>query len=96
MTEIKLAIQRHLILDLKAELQKFKDAARVAREATEVAKTASYERGVLDTKTRLVEEVAGVCRDYCTEVWAEALNRERVPTTFKLRSAENIFFPEDI
>ena len=96
MTEIKLAIQRHLILDLKAELQKFKDAARVAREATEVAKTASYERGVLDTKTRLVEEVAGVCRDYCTEVWAEALNREGVPTTFKLRSAENIFFPEDI
>ena len=68
----------------------------MAREATEVAETASYERGVLDTEKRLIEEVAGVCRDYCAEVWAEALNREGVPATFKLRSAENIFFPKDI
>ena len=83
-------------MDLKAELQKVKDAARVAREATEVVETTSYERGVLDTEIRLVEEVTGVCRDYCIEVWAEALNRAGVPATLKLRSTKNIFFPEDI
>ena len=83
-------------MDLKAELQKVKDAARVAREATEAAETTSYERGVLDMMMRLAEEVAGVCKDYCTEVWTEALNRAGVPATSKLRSAKNIFFPEDI
>ena len=68
----------------------------MAGEAAEAAETASYESGVLDTETRLAEEVAGVCRDYCTEVWAEAFNQARVPATSELRSAENIFFPEDI
>ena len=68
----------------------------MAREATEAVETASYERGVLDMEMRLAEEVTGVCRDYCTEVWAEALNRAGVPATSKLRSAENIFFLEDI
>ena len=34
MTEIELATQRQLVLDLKAKLQKVKDAAQVAREAT--------------------------------------------------------------
>ena len=83
-------------MDLKTELQKVKDAARVAREAIEAAETTSYERGVLDTEMRLVEGVAGVCRDYCTKVWAEALNRAGIPATSELRSAKNIFFPEDI
>ena len=41
--------------------------ARVASEAAEVEKIASYERGVLDTETRLAKEVAGVYRDYCAE-----------------------------
>ena len=96
MIEIELATQRQLVLDLKAELQKVKDAAQVAREATEATKIASYERGVMDTETQLAEELAGVCRDYCVEVWAEALNRAGVPATSKLRSVENIFFPENI
>ena len=46
MTEIELAILRQLVLDLKAGLQKVKDVARVAREASEVAEMASYEHGV--------------------------------------------------
>ena len=68
MTEIELATQRQLVLDFKAKLQKAKDAAWVAREASEATETTSYERGVLDTKMWLAEEVAGVCRDYYTEV----------------------------
>ena len=93
MTEIELVTQRQLVLDLKAKLQKVKETARVASGAAEAEKTASYECGVLETKTRLAEEV---CRDYCAETWAEVLNRAGVPATFELRSAENIFFPKDI
>lgn len=51
LTKIDLATQRQLILDLKAKLQKAKDTARVAREASEVTKMASYERGMQETKT---------------------------------------------
>ena len=63
-TETNLAIEKQSVLDLKAQLQKAKEAARVAREAVEAAVKAPYERGVLN---RLTEEVVVVCRDYCTE-----------------------------
>ena len=63
-TEINLAIEKQSVLDLKAQLQKAKKAAWVAREAVEAAVKAPYERGVLN---RLMEEVVVVCRDYCTE-----------------------------
>ena len=99
-TELKLATQKQLVLDLKAELQKVKNAAkevaRVAKETTEAAEKASYERGVEDTENRLAEEVAGVCSDYCTETWIEALNSAGVPTNSELRKAESIFFPKHI
>jgi len=68
----------------------------VAKEATAAVEIASYERGVEDTKNRLVEEVAGVCREYCAETWIEALNIAGVPTDSELRKAEKIFFPEHI
>ena len=54
------------------------------------------ERGVRDMETRLVEEVAIVCRDYCTKSWGVATDRVGVPEDFELRRAENIFFLEDI
>jgi len=57
---------------------------------------ASYERGVLDTENRLTEEMAVVCKDYCTESWGVAMDRARVPTDSELRRAKNIFFLEDI
>ena len=44
--EIELATQRQLVLDLKAELQKSKEVAWVAREVSEVTETAFYEHGV--------------------------------------------------
>ena len=72
--EIELATQRQLVLDLKAELQKSKEVAWVAKEVSEVTETAFYERGVQETEIRLADELAEVCRDYCKEVWAEALN----------------------
>jgi len=95
LTEIDLATQRQLVLDLKSELQKVKETAQVTRDIAKAEKAASYECRVLDTETRLVEEVVGVCKDYCAEVWAETLNQIGVPATSELRRAENIFFPED-
>ena len=68
----------------------------MAREASKAAEVTSYERGVLETETRLAEEVAGVCRDYYTETWAEALNQVGIPVDSELRRIKNVFFPEDI
>jgi len=76
LTEINLATKKQSVLDLKAQLLQVKEAARVAREAAEAAMAASYERGVKDTEARLIEEVAVVYRDYCTESWGVAMDRQ--------------------
>ena len=68
----------------------------MANEASGALEMAAYERDVLEIEMRLVKEVAGVCRDYCTKVWAEALNQARIPIDTKLRRAGNIYFPKDI
>ena len=65
--EINLATKRKMVSDLKAQLLQAKEAARLAREAAEATVAASYEHSVKDTKARLTEEVAVVCRDYVTE-----------------------------
>ena len=51
---------------------------------------------MLETEQRLVEEVAEVCRDYCTVTWNEALNIAGVSADFELRKAKNVYFPEHI
>ena len=51
---------------------------------------------MLETKQRLAEEVAEVCRDYCTVTWNEALNSAGVPADSKLRRAERVYFPKPI
>ena len=58
LTEINLAIEKQTVLDLKAELEKEREATRVAREAAEATVSAL---------TYLAEEVAIVCRDYVLE-----------------------------
>ena len=79
-----------------AELQKAKNAAWMAREATKVAVKASYERGVRDMETWLAEEVVKVCKDYYTESWGVAMDRAGVPADSELRRAKSIFVPKDI
>ena len=51
----------------------------MAREVAKATEEAAYERGVEEMEKRLAEEVAEVCRDYCTESWIEALNHAGVP-----------------
>ena len=65
--EINLAIEKQIVSDLKAKLLQAKEAARLARKATEAAVAAFYECIVRDTEVRLTKEVAVVCRDYVTE-----------------------------
>ena len=83
-TEINLATKNQTVLDLKAELQKAKEAARVAKEAAKAAVNTSYERGVLDMETCLAEEVCSTpaaagpmatagwarCRCSCSSAWS--------------------------
>ena len=85
-----------MVSDLKAQLLQAEEAARLAKEAVEVAVAACFERGVMDTEARLIEEVAVVYRDYITESWGVALDLAAVPADFDLRRIENFFFPEDI
>ena len=47
--EIELSISRQLVLDLRAELQKAKEAAQLAKEAAEAERQASYALGVEET-----------------------------------------------
>ena len=66
-TKINLATEKQIVLDLKAELQRTKDVARVAREAAKAMVRASYEHGVGDMEAWQAEDVAVVCRDYYIE-----------------------------
>ena len=77
-------------------MEKAKEAARTAKEAIRASKKASYDRGVQETEVHLAEELAKECRDYCQEVWVEALNLASVPATSEWRKAENIYYPVDI
>ena len=49
LTEIDLATQRQLVIDLKVELQEVKEAAQLAKEAAEVEKQLSYLLNVEET-----------------------------------------------
>ena len=78
-TEIELATQKQMVLELKAELQRAKEAARTTKEVAKALEQAFYECRVQETEVRLADELAEVCRDSCKEVWAEALNQAGVP-----------------
>ena len=96
LTEIELAIQKHLVLHLKAYLEKAKAAGRAAEEATEASKQASYIRGIEEIEVRLAEELAEVCRDYCKATWVEALNLAKVPADSKWRQLGSVYYHPEI
>ena len=78
LTEIDLATQKQMVIDLKVELQKTKEEAQLAKEAAEAEKKASYQLGVEETEVRLTEELSEVCQDYCDMTWDKALTVVRV------------------
>ena len=71
-TEIDLATQKKMVIDLQVELQKAKEEVQLAREAAEAEKKASYQLDVEETEIRLAEELSEVCRDYCDVTWDKA------------------------
>ena len=95
-TQINLATEKAVVLDLKAELQKAQEALKVAKEVAKAAKAADYERGVGETEARLIAEVTVVCRDYCSETYYKALDRAGVPADSDLRRVYKVYYPEDI
>ena len=95
-TQINLATEKAVVLDLKAELQKAQEALKVAKEAAKAAEAVAYEREVVETEARLTTEVTVVCRDYCAETYYKTLDRARVPIDFDLRRANKVYYPEDI
>ena len=46
-----------------------------------------------ETEIALRAEVSEVCRNYCSQVWIEALNQVEVEASSMLRRAENIYYP---
>ena len=64
-TEIDLATQKKMVVDLQVKLQKAKEEVQLAREAAEAEKKASYQLDVEETEIRLAKELSEVCQDYC-------------------------------
>ena len=49
-----------------------------------------------EIEAHLTDELVGVCRDYCLEVWIEALNLAGAPATSEWRKVENVYYPGDL
>ena len=64
-SEINLATEKQMVTELREELRKAKEAAQLLKEATEAEKQATYDLGVQETQSRLIEEFSAVARDYC-------------------------------
>ena len=95
-TEIELPASRQLVMDLKVDLQKAKEAAQLAKEAAKAKKQASCLLDVEETQAKLTEELVKVCRDYWNITWDEALNAARVPVDSAWRQPGSIYYHPDI
>ena len=64
-TEINMAIEKQLVMELREELRKAREAAQLFKVAAEAEKQAAYKLGMEETQARLIEEFYAVARDYC-------------------------------
>ena len=64
-TEINLATEKQLVMELREELWKAREAVQLVKEAAQVEKQAAYTLGVEETQARLTEELSAVCKEYC-------------------------------
>ena len=72
------------------EAEKAREEAEKAREE---AQQEGYDIGVVEIEEALMAEVSRVCRNYCLQVWNEALNQAGVEASSVLRKAENVYYP---
>ena len=85
-----------MVIELREELAKAREAAQLLKEATEAEKQAAYDLGVQETQSRLTEEFSAVARDHCDITWGKALDVAGVPADSVLRRPESIFYDLDI
>ena len=64
-TEINLAMEKHMVTELREELHKARETVQLFKEAVEAEKQVAYALGVQETQGRLTEEFSAVARDYC-------------------------------
>ena len=95
-TEINMATEKQLVMDLREELRKAKEAAQLLKEAVEVEKQVAYMLGMEETQARLTEEFSAIVREYCDISWGKALDVARVPADFGLRRLESIYYDPEI
>ena len=62
--EINLATEKQLVMELREEFRKAREAAQLVKEAAEAEKQAAYMLGMEETQARLTKEFSAVCRDY--------------------------------
>ena len=64
-----------------------------AEKAKDKAEQDGYNIGVTETKKALRAEVSGVCRNYCFQVWNEALNQAKVKASSILKRLQSAYYP---
>ena len=65
-------------------------------KARDKAEQEGYDIGVAETEKTIRVEVSGVCRNYCLQVWNEALNQAEVEASFALKRVESVYYPSAI
>ena len=95
-TEINMATEKQLVMELREELCKAKEAAQLFKEVAEAEKQAEYTLGVEETQARLTEEFSAVARDYCDISWGKAIYVAGVLADSGLRRLESIYYDPEI
>ena len=95
-SEINLATEKQIVIELCEELRKAREAAQLLKEATEAEKQAAYALGVQETQSKLTKEFSAVARDYCDISWGQALDVVGIPADSNLRRPKSIYYDLDI
>ena len=82
----QLAASKQQIITLKKKLE-------VVEKARDQVEQEGNIVGVAETEETLKTEVSGVCRNYCLQVWNEALNQAGVKSSSKFRRVECAYYP---
>ena len=90
-TEINMATEKQLVIELREELRKAREEAQLLKEAAEAEKQIAYTLGVQETQARLTEEFSAVARDYYDISWGKALDVAGIPADSSLRRPESIY-----
>ena len=95
-TEINLATKKQLVMELREELWKAREAVQLVKEVAEAEKQVAYTLKVEETQARLTEELSVVYREYCGISWGKALDVAEVPVESDLRRPESIYYDPEI